>query len=192
MPRVNFAALPLAVRQGAVVAFPTDTVPALAVLPPYRDRLYQLKQRDPNKPLILMGATAAELADYVDWEAFPAALWDTILPHWPGPLTVVLPANPRGQACNPGQDTLGLRIPNQAIARRVLQQTGPLLTTSANRSGEPPALSLAEIEVLFPAVVVGTADGPGSGQPSTVVAWRGDRWETLRAGAYPFPNGASP
>jgi L-threonylcarbamoyladenylate synthase len=187
MPRVNFAALPLAVRQGATAAFPTDTVPALAVLPAHRDRLYQLKQRSPDKPLILMGATAAELADYVDWEAFPAALWDTVTPHWPGPITVVLPANTRGQACNPGQDTLGLRIPNQAIALAVLQQTGPLLTTSANRSGEAPAQSLAEIEVLFPTVVVGTADAPGSGQPSTVVAWRGDRWETLRTGAYAFP-----
>ncbi|MGQ9866578.1 MAG: L-threonylcarbamoyladenylate synthase [Pseudanabaenaceae cyanobacterium] len=187
MPRLNFASFLLAVRRGAVAAFPTDTVPALAVMSPYRDRIYHLKQRDPKKPLILMASTPAMLADYVDWAALPASCWDTITSHWPGPVTFVLPANGRGQACNPGQTTLGLRIPHHPIALAVLQQTGPLLTTSANRSGEPPAQSLAEVVRLFPTVVVGTADPPGSGQPSTVVAWRGDRWETLRAGAYPFP-----
>ncbi|MFQ3680507.1 MAG: L-threonylcarbamoyladenylate synthase [Pseudanabaenaceae cyanobacterium] len=182
---LSFPSFLLAVRQGAVAAFPTDTVPALAVIPPHRDRIYQLKQRDPHKPLILMAATAAALADYVDFDRFPRSRWETeVVPHWPGPVTFVLPANGHGQACNPGHDTLGLRIPNHPVALSVLQQTGPLLTTSANRSGEPPLRSWPEIQRAFPEVILGTAADPGSGQPSTVVAWRGDRWETLRTGAF--------
>ncbi|NJK60558.1 MAG: L-threonylcarbamoyladenylate synthase [Oscillatoriales cyanobacterium SM2_1_8] len=185
---LSFPSFLLAVRQGAVAALPTDTVPALAAIPQSRDRIYLLKRRDPNKPLILMGATAAELADYVDFGRFPPSLWKTVVTScWPGAITLVLPANGPGQGCNPGQDTLGLRIPNHPIALAVLQQTGPLLTTSANRSGEPPLRSWREIQGAFPEVVIGTVPDPGSGQPSTVVAWQGDRWETLRPGAHPFP-----
>lgn len=81
---------------------------------------------------------------------------------------------------------LGLRIPACEQALDLLRRTGPLATTSANRSGDPPCLTAAEAAAMFPQVPR-LAPVPWlrpAGQASTVLAWRpsGD-WQVLRSGA---------
>ena len=175
-----------------VVSFPTDTVPALAVGPQQAELIFQLKQRSPEKPLILMGANAESLWPFVQGTVEELEVWSQMArQYWPGALTLVLPASEKvPRSMNPTDPTtIGLRVPNAEIARSILQQTGPLATTSANLSGMPPLLTMAEINAQFPQVL--TLD-PGELKvtpvadrvPSTVIKWNGNgTWKVLRQGA---------
>jgi L-threonylcarbamoyladenylate synthase len=208
MPQVSLTELIAAVRAGELVSFPTDTVPALAARPEAGDRIYTAKGRSPDKPLILMGASLGDLLPYVVGSETELAQWEAIAEqYWPGALTLVLPASGRlPEAMNPqNTGTVGLRVPNHALARHLLEHTGPLATTSANRSGQPPLETMAAIEVSFPqvytlaaaaraaiyatlAAVMPAHDSPqGSGLPSTVARWQGGGWEVLRSGAIALP-----
>ncbi|NES78551.1 MULTISPECIES: L-threonylcarbamoyladenylate synthase [Okeania] len=175
---------------GNLVSFPTDTVPALAALPQKADLIFQAKRRSPDKPLILMGATPASLWPYVRGSDEELQLWQEVAQkYWPGPLTLVLPASemvPREM--NPfDPTTIGIRIPNCDIAREIMTQTGPLATTSANFSGQPPLGRMAEINAQFPDVLVLSHEQEiilASGVPSTVAKWNEiSCWEILRQGA---------
>ncbi|HEY9761277.1 MAG TPA: L-threonylcarbamoyladenylate synthase [Trichocoleus sp.] len=206
MPQVSLSELVTGARSGqALVSFPTDTVPALAARPDQSGLIYQAKQRSQDKPLILMGSTLDELLPYVVGTAEEIALWRQVADqHWPGALTLVLPTSSQAPPeMNPQQTgTLGIRVPDHPLARYILAQTGPLATTSANRSGQPPLQTLGEIAEQFPEVLIlspealqalenevgDMLDDPneqpsGSGLPSTVARWAGQGWEILRQGA---------
>ncbi|PZV07429.1 MAG: hypothetical protein DCF32_07415 [Leptolyngbya sp.] len=208
MPQVSLGELVTAVQTGELASFPTDTVPALAARPEAGDRIYTAKERSPDKPLILMGASFDELRPYITGTEAELAQWSAIAAqYWPGALTLVLPASDRlPPAMNPQKTgTVGLRIPNHPLARHLLGHTGPLATTSANRSGQPPLETMAAIEASFPQVFtldpaaqaeisallqteVLPADRPqGSGLPSTVVRWQDGGWAVLRSGAVALP-----
>lgn len=189
MALVNLDELISGAIAGQVVSFPTDTVPALAVRPDRGELIYTLKQRSPEKPLILMGAEIADLMPYLTPAESHYSHWQGAMDcYWPGEVTFVFPASDRVTAAiNPSQNgTVGVRIPNQAIAREILQQTGPLATTSANLSNQPPLQSLSQISATFPAVLAlqlpESVSGQGNGQPSTVIQWSGDRFTLLRQG----------
>lgn len=197
MPHVSFHDLTSGAIAGGAIAFPTDTVPALAVRPDRAAVIFEVKQRTPDKPLILMGASAADLWPYVQGSAAERSEWQALTArHWPGPLTLVLPSSDRVPAAiNPlASGSVGVRVPASAIARRILQATGVLATTSANRSGEPPLRSMDAIAAAFPTVLIPTEEWltatlaageaiEGSGQPSTVIRWTGNGWDVLRQGA---------
>ncbi|MBO9999308.1 MAG: L-threonylcarbamoyladenylate synthase [Cyanobacteria bacterium SID2] len=190
MTVVSFPALTDGLRSGCVGSFPTDTVPALAVRPDRAEAIFDLKQRSSEKPLILMAASAEDLWPYTDGTPEERALWQTVArQYWPGALTLILPASSRlPPQVNPSNPTtIGLRVPDCDIARRVLAETGPLATTSANRSGDPPLTTPETIDRSFPQVLVLAPDeypsSSASGLPSTVAKWVGDRWEILRSGA---------
>ncbi|MBF2078977.1 MAG: L-threonylcarbamoyladenylate synthase [Synechococcales cyanobacterium T60_A2020_003] len=181
-------------------SFPTDTVPALASRPDAAHLIYEAKQRSQTKPLILMGASIADLMPYVQGSPSEAEVWQRVMnQYFPGALTLVLPASDRlPRSMNPlDPTTIGIRVPDRAIARYLLAQTGPLATTSANRSGEPALQTQTEIEAAFPEVFTlpldvirqieqtpETTDTPASsGIPSTVAKWTGQDWYILRQGA---------
>jgi L-threonylcarbamoyladenylate synthase len=184
-------------RAGSAGLFPTDTVPALAARPEAAAQLWQLKRRPARKPMILMGADPEALFAALDLPIEPQ--WRAMAERcWPGAVTLVLPA--RGSlalALHGAGSSLGLRIPACPVALALLRRSGPLATTSANRSSEPPCRTAAEAAVQFPALPqLGPVPWPeGSGQPSTVLAWIGPRearsgaagdpgrWQILRAGA---------
>lgn len=174
---------------GCLVSFPTDTVPALATLPHKAELIFAAKQRSQDKPLILMGAKAADLWQFVTGSVEELAIWQQVADtYWAGALTLVLPAServpPQMNLADP--TTIGLRVPNCAIAQQILARTGPLATTSANISGEPPLQTLAEIESIFPDVLISPtelATENSIGVPSTVIKWTGNDWQTLRLGA---------
>jgi len=100
----------------------------------------------------------------------------------------VLPAaGPLVQQLNPGGTSLGLRVPACPMAQALLQLSGPLATTSANRSGEPAASTAAEADRCLGAQgvpLLGPVPWPApSAQASTVVGWQAGRWQLLRAGS---------
>jgi len=174
-----------------VVSFPTDTVPALAVKPEVANKIFQLKQRPKHKPLILMGASLAELLTYTSYTANELAAWQELIDEYlPGALTLVLPASAKVDAAlNPTNfNTIGIRIPDHPIANEILRQTGVLATSSANISGQQTLQDLDEINQLFPDVLVLAKsdflvkEKNSSGQPSTVVCWQDQTWQVLRQG----------
>lgn len=172
-----------------LVSFPTDTVPALAARPEQAELIYAAKRRPPEKPLILMGASLSALLPYVSGDVAALAVWQRLTAqHWPGQLTLVLPVSDRTPATlNPqNTGTLGIRVPNHPVALALLVRTGPLATTSANLSGQPPLTSLTEIARTFPTALTlpasELAQPATSGTPSTVAQWTGTGWQILRQG----------
>ena len=173
-------------QSGEVVIIPTDTLPGVAALPAHAQRIWELKHRPADKPLILMGATVEALFQNVDkcCHADAAALARR---HWPGPLTLVLPARPGWvEQLNPGGLSLGCRIPACSQTKQLLVESGPLATSSVNVSGQPAASNEEEAALQFPGIA---QLGPQpwvahSGQASTVLEWCGQNtWRCLRRGA---------
>jgi L-threonylcarbamoyladenylate synthase len=200
MPQISLFEMARALRVGpALVSFPTDTVPALATCPQHTHLIYVAKRRPIEKPLILMGASFDDLLPYVAGSAAEVRAWRAVAEqHWPGQLTLVLPAMakpskgiaPLPTPTNPQNSklhTLGIRVPNHPIALELLALTGPLATTSANVSGQPPLLNQLDIAHTFPTALTLSAeafepDQAASGMPSTVAKWTGHSWEILRQG----------
>jgi L-threonylcarbamoyladenylate synthase len=142
--------------------------------------------------LILMGASLESLLPFVSGTAAELEIWQQVAKqHWPGALTLVLPASDQVPvAMNPTDPTtIGVRVPNSSIAIAILSQTDPLATTSANRSGQPPLQTMAEIEAQFPNVLtlqsseLESAQAVTLGVPSTVAKWTSSGWEILRQGS---------
>ncbi|ACB53551.1 putative YrdC-like RNA-binding protein [Crocosphaera subtropica ATCC 51142] len=192
MPQVSQQELIAGVKQGKVISFPTDTVPALAALPESASLIFATKQRPPDKPLILMGSSSDAIWKYVKGTPQEFEIWEKVVKqYWPGQLTLVLPASEWvPKAMNPLEPTtIGVRIPNSIIAQNILKQTGCLATTSANLSGEPPIETLSEIAANFPDVLVLNEEvlknqkKYGSGLPSTVAKWTDTDWKILRQGS---------
>jgi L-threonylcarbamoyladenylate synthase len=152
-----------------------------------------------------MAAKWSDLMPYVEGTPEDFAAWEKLVrQHWPGALTLVLPSTERVPvAMNPEQTgTIGVRVPDHALARYLLERTGPLATTSVNRSGSPPLETMTEIATTFPQVFTLSRDAlgaiypllagtkppvdnqpQGSGLPSTVVRWNQQGWEVLRQGS---------
>ena len=185
------------VRSGDHIgSFPTDTVPALAAVPASAALIYQTKGRSLEKPLILMAGEMDDLWEYLAGSDAEREIWRLMMAqYFPGAVTLVLPSSdrvsPTMNPLNPG--TIGVRVPNYEPARSILRATGPLATTSVNRSGEPALLTLSEIRQQFPAVLtlsdealktIGVVDPSlkADGIPSTVVRWTLEGWEVLRQG----------
>ncbi len=191
MTQVSVEALIAGACAGLLVSFPTDTVPALAALPEKAGLIFAAKQRSQDKPLILMAASGSDLWPYVQGNDIESKIWQELADkYWPGGLTLVLPASGKiPKVMNPTDPTtIGIRVPASAIAQNILAQTGPLATTSANLSGQPAMLTMAEIAAQFPDVLTMTATESqgeimGLGVPSTVVKWTGMNWQILRQGA---------
>jgi L-threonylcarbamoyladenylate synthase len=183
-------------RAGGAALLPTDTLPALAVAPDQAAQIWIRKQRPADKPLILMGADLEQLIDRlaIPWSE---AWLEAACGHWPGAITLVLPLRgPLTDRLNPGGSSLGLRVPDCPEIRDLLRLSGPLATSSANRSGQPAALDATEAAAQFPELplLAPLPWPPASGQASSVWQWQGDQdpvrpWRVLRSGAV-NPGGA--
>jgi len=178
-------------RAGGIAAYPTETYYGLGALWHRRDALQRLaaaKLREPGKPLPLLAADRAQLAEVAE----PLPPWAERLAarFWPGPLTLVLAAAPAvPPEVTAGSATVGVRIPGSALARSLAAAAGgALVSTSANRAGAPPPDRASALDPELLARIDGVLDGgrtPG-GLPSTVVAM-GERGPALlRPGAVAF------
>jgi L-threonylcarbamoyladenylate synthase len=166
---------------------PTDTVYGLVCdprLPDAVDRIYRIKARRRDMPLVLLLHDTAQVSAYVD-EIPPTAV-DAIQAFWPGPLTVVL--RHRGAetaAVRARKNTVGLRLPAHVVPRLVADAVGcPLASTSANRSGRPsPTTAAQAVEQLAPMVQLVLDAGPSPlGQESTIVSFAEEPPRVLREG----------
>jgi len=172
---------------GRLIVLPTDTVYGIGTRPDRADataRLFDAKRRprDLTLPVLVVSADDAATVGLMDRRA--AALARRF---WPGPLTVVVPRTERSRQWALGGDagTIGLRRPRHLLALAVLERTGPLAVTSANRSGAPTPSTRDELVELFgEAVSVYLCqDEPLTGVPSTVVDLAHGEPAILRDGA---------
>lgn len=164
-----------ALARGELVAFPTDTVYGLAAGHDHVDRLFVAKDRPKEKriPVLLSDAANLEASALVT----PAA---RLLAQrfWPGPLTLVL--------VRPRRGTQAFRVPDHAVARRLIAASGGgLPVTSANRSGQPDGKDAHEVLAQLDGRIALVLDGGPvtGGVPSTVVDCTTNELRILREGA---------
>jgi L-threonylcarbamoyladenylate synthase len=189
LSRVERAAA--ALRRGGVVAYPTETFYGLGALASDRAALARLaaaKLRPDGKPLPLVAADLDQVATVVPaLEPLAAAL---AAEFWPGPLTLVLPAAPGlAPEITAGTGTVAVRVPGSEVARLLARLAGgPIVSTSANLSGEPPPASPADLSPALRARLDDVLDaGPApGGLASTIVAVDRGAVSLLREGPVPF------
>lgn len=137
------ATLQAAVRvllQGGVVAYPTEAVYGLGCDPANVvavERILQIKQRSADKGLILIAASENDFFPYLG--NVDQAVWDKVTGTWPGPYTWLLPANKAVSPLLTGDHaSIAVRVTAHPLARALCEAFGaPLVSTSANRAGEP-------------------------------------------------------
>ena len=181
----DISELALKLKNGSLALFPTDTLPAISSYPKYSQKIWTIKKRPLNKPLILMGGCLEDLFEFVQ----PCAIEDGLKMakiYWPGALTIILPTTGKiSEYLNCNSNTVGFRVPALKMARDLLIQSGPLATTSANLSGESPVENALEASMQFPGIpILGPAPWPNSsGMASTVIEWNQGQWKLIRPGS---------
>lgn len=169
---------------GSIGVIPTDTVYGLAARASDKKataRLYALKERD-GKPGTLIAADTGQLEALGLKHRYLKAVEQ----FWPGAVSVVVPASgPALEYLHRGRAGLAVRVPADKELRALLERTGPLITSSANQPGEPPAATVAEAKKYFAGKVDFYVDGGDlSGRkPSTIIRVLDDAVEVLRPGA---------
>jgi tRNA threonylcarbamoyl adenosine modification protein (Sua5/YciO/YrdC/YwlC family) len=173
-----------------IIAYPTDTLFGLGCLVSRKkavDRIQALKGRDPKKPMSILCPNLEMLCRYTRHLETPTF---KILKHmFPGPYTAVLPASREVPRYLQNKQTVGLRVPDHAFCKAITLLVGePIITTSCNKTGEPPLQTAWEIEEELGHALDMVVDcGQPSGLGSTIVDFTGPEPALLREGAGPWP-----
>ena len=178
-----------AARRGELIVRPTDTVYGIGTRPDdptATARVFEAKRRARDLELPVLVASVDEAREVAMFDERAARV---AVPHWPGPLTIVLPRGAAASAWDLGGDptTVGVRAPRHPLALAVLEETGPLAVTSANRSGEPPATTCDELHATFgdDVAVYLCEDAAREGAASTVLDLAHGPARILREGSVP-------
>jgi len=174
-------------RQGQLVAIPTETVYGLAANaldPQAVASIFAAKERPMDNPLIV------HIADLHDWEplvtSIPDAAWRLAQTYWPGPLTIILPAaDGIPDEVRGGLSTVAVRFPAHPVAQAIILHAGcPLAAPSANRSGAPSPTTAARVTEDMQGRIAAVVDGGESavGVESTVIDMSCEPPRLLRPG----------
>jgi L-threonylcarbamoyladenylate synthase len=169
-------------KPGNIAVIPTDTVygvVARAADPKAVENLYTLKHRE-HKPGTLVAASIEQLVELgIERRELEGAEV-----FWPGAVSVITNCGENLSYIHQGIGSLAIRVPNDPRLLELLRQTGPLLTSSANQPGEPPATTVAEAQHYFGEQVQWYEDGGVVNRaPSTVIRMIEGKIEVVRAGA---------
>ncbi|ASK98085.1 Sua5/YciO/YrdC/YwlC family protein [Xanthomonas campestris pv. merremiae] len=153
-----------ALTQGGVIAYPTEAVWGLGCDPRQQAammRLLEIKRRPVEKGVIVVASSVDVLRDWVDIEALEPARRQDVLTSWPGPHTWILPITDRAPRWVTGEhDGLAVRISAHPVVAALCGAWGaPLVSTSANLAGEPPARSRAALDPALLTTIDGVVDG---------------------------------
>lgn len=176
------------IKNGGLVAVPTETVYGLAVNSINKkavQRLYELKGREENKPLSILIASKDEIDKFC--ENVPNAAYFLADCFWPGPLTLILDAKDIiSDIVRAGGKTVGLRCPKQNQTLRLLKITDlPLAAPSANLSGEKSPITADDVLKYFDGKIEAVIDGGTceEGMESTILDLSRTPYAVLRHGA---------
>ena len=175
-------------RNGGVVAIPTDTVYGLAAAfddEEAVDRVFRIKSRPSGLAVPLLLDDASSVERYVS--DVPESFWALAKTFWPGPLTIVLrKSHLVSDKLTAGRDTVGLRVPDHRLPRYISKSLEKAITgTSANLSGSPSLTTAQEVEAQLGDAVDLVIDGGAARgtTASTVVDLSGDTPTILREGS---------
>ena len=184
--QVSIEELEVALKKGAVLILPTDTVYGLicdATNKKAVKKIYKIKERPISKPLPIFVKdllTAKNIAT-IDLEQEK-----TLLEKWPGRYTFVLNRNKKFKIYGVEKETIALRIPDYKFLNVLLEKIGrPLAQTSANISGKPAGLGVKEILIQFlgkknqPDILIDAGD-LNEGQASTIIDLTNNKFNIIR------------
>lgn len=175
LAHVDIAEAVKILQSGELVLYPTETLFGMgadASNPKAIEKIYQIKKRDPQKPIIVLVAHLAMLKQYF---AEPNAIERKLIEqYWPGPLTLLLTPKPIFPMQLMGDQTkLGVRISSHSVVQKLFEYFDkPLTSTSANLSNQAPAKNEAELENYFGKFKLPLLSGdiPVNSKGSTVIA----------------------
>ncbi len=172
-------------QAGGLIAFPTDTVYGVGALAFNRkaiEFIYAAKNRPMEKAIPILISDTEELTK-VAFEV-PESAWKLASRFWPGPLTILVPKRADLPESVSATATVGVRVPDHAVARSLLRAAGPMAVTSANISGAQSPITAEEVYQQLGGRIPLIIDGgrtPG-GIPSTVVDCTAPELTILRDG----------
>ena len=176
-----------ALREGGIVAFPTETYYGLAVDPGNDvalEKLYRLKKRAAEKAILILVEDIAQISQITT--SIPHQFLPLMKKYWPGPLTLIFPARDSlSSILTGGSGTIGVRISPHPVAMDLVTMMGkPITATSANISGKLPAKSAGEVAKIFGRKVDYIYDGgvTAAGQCSTIIGLRDNSLTLFRKG----------
>jgi L-threonylcarbamoyladenylate synthase len=195
------AEVALSLKKGNLCIIPTDTIyglVALERLPAAVERIYEIKKRPKDKPLIRLIGRVESLREFTD-QALPPSL----AAYWPGPLTIVF----RGRGGRPGGESgvsfadpggglaggevgrrVAVRLPEDPFLKGLFKELGysSLVAPSANISGEEDIFDCSALAGIFSSevdIIVCREEWSGGKKPSTILDVSGEPWKILREGA---------
>jgi L-threonylcarbamoyladenylate synthase len=162
-------------RAGGVALLPTDTIYGLHAVASNEAavaKIASIKGREEGKRFVVIAASVDQLLDY------GAAVPELLRSIWPAPLTAIVPHS---------GGNVAVRIPDVGWLRELLERTGPLISTSANRSGEPPVCQPQTLASDLQDQIDFVLDaGPREGEPSAIVDFTGSSPRIVREGEPTF------
>ena len=172
------------IREGSLLIYPTDTLYALgglAASAAVGARVRAAKGREEGKPLPLVAAGIEQARGLCS--SWPPAADRLAERYWPGPLSLVVPARADlPDEVTAGRGGVAVRVPARELTRR-LCALGPLISTSANRAGQPPPRRCADaVAAVGGAAALALDGGPGRASSSTIVDLTGRVPRLVREG----------
>lgn len=165
-------------KPDGVIAFPTDTVYGLGCLLEHEmavKKIYDIKGREKEKPLIILGSSLNAMEKYLKY--VPDVAMKLAKKYWPGALTIVLPKSRLVPPyINANLETIGIRVPKNTILLELLKrcvQNHVLATTSANYSNQPELVLYEDVKKVLGDKVdylVEDNNPLSSGVPSTIIS----------------------
>jgi len=187
--RASVARAAALLREGALLAFPTDTVYGLGAAfdqPQAVRALYRAKDRPSEKAIPILLADARDLS--LVTASVPNWVEPLIARFWPGGLTLILHKSVTVSPAVSALSTVAVRLPDLSLTRQIIAAAGmPLAVTSANRSGQPSPRTATEVMAQLGGRITALVDGgpcPG-GVSSTILDCTADPPRVLRVGAIP-------
>lgn len=170
-------------KSGAVGVLPGDTVYGLmgiASRPETVAKIFEVKHRE-KKPGTVIAASVEQLVEL----GLRRRYLVPVEQYWPGAVSVIIPAGDELTYLHQGLHGLAVRVPSGDDLQKMLQQTGPLMTTSANLAAQPTAVTVKEAQKYFGDAVDFYVDGGDLSDrlPSTILRIIDDAIEVLRQGA---------
>lgn len=184
MQNLNLQKAVTVLQKNGVIVHPTDTCYGLACSifsQPALKKLYRIKKMPFSKPVIILVSSLAEAKEYGEFNKLADGL---VKRYWPGPLTIVMRRKkllPR--FLNPKTETIGIRFPNHDFSQKLIKKLGhPIVTTSANITGEEEPYSVLKISQKLKADLVVKGGLLPQNPPSTIADVSKGRLKILRQG----------
>ena len=169
------------INKNKIGVIPTDTIYGVvgsALSPRIVEEVYSIKERDRDKPMIVLLSSKEDLKTYFDLE-YPSYLENI----WPGKVSVILNCK-KHPHIHRGGKTIALRVPDKDNLRNLIKKTGPIVAPSANPQGKEPAKTIKEaIDYFGEKVDFYVDEGVLESKPSTLIKFEGEKMNILRKGA---------